>query len=42
MNAFGARVGAVVDGDREAVALDIQGEVLAHHRQSDDADVRDA
>ena len=36
---LGAGGGAVVDGDGEAVALDVEREVLAHDRQANDADV---
>src|SRR5579884_3552560 len=37
---LGHGAGAVVDGDREAVVGDVEGEVLAHHRQTDQADLR--
>ncbi len=39
MNSSVRSYGAVVDGDREAIALDIEGEILAHHRQPNDSDV---
>src|SRR5262249_40090147 len=35
-----ARDGAVVHGDTEALALHVQRQVLAHHGESDEADVR--
>ena len=36
----GLRGRAVVHGDREAVGRDVAGEVLAHHRESGDAEVQ--
>src|SRR5699024_195548 len=38
---LGLADGAVVDGDLEAVAGEVAGEVRAHHRHTGDADVRD-
>ena len=35
---FGLGVGAVIDGDGKAVALNVEREISAHHFQSDDAE----